>query len=90
MELIAKAGKSQIQGAEGGLSAQTVLHHRLLHEALDQAVRRQLLSRNPATAVEPPRPSRTEMQVLDPAGVARLLEAAEGTRAYVPVLLAVM
>lgn len=74
----------------GGLSAQTVLHHhRLLHEALEQAVRWQLLSRNPADAVEPPRPERAEMHVLDPAGVSRLLEAAEGTRAYAAVLLAV-
>ena len=47
---------------KGGLSAQTVLHfHRLLHRALGQAVKWQLLARNPADAVEAPRPERKEM-----------------------------
>src|SRR5262249_51728525 len=41
---------------KGGLSARTVLHHhRVLREALHQAVRWQLLARNPADAVDPPR-----------------------------------
>ena len=43
-------------GRDGGLSPQSVLHHhRLLHEALEMAVKWQLLARNPADAVEPPR-----------------------------------
>ena len=43
---------------KGGLSAQTVLHHhRVLHGALRQALRWQMIARNPAEAVEPPRPS---------------------------------
>ncbi len=74
----------------GGLSAQTVLHHhRVLREALQQAVRWQLLARNPADAVEPPRPQRREREVFDQGEVERLLEAAHGTRLAVPVLLAV-
>lgn len=82
--------EGRLDGREGGLSPQTILHHhRLLHEALEQAVRWQLLNRNPADAVEPPRPERVEMHVLDPAGVSRLLVAAEGTRAYTAILLAV-
>ena len=41
---------------KGGLSAQSVVHfHRLLHKAFDQAVKWQLLARNPADAVEAPR-----------------------------------
>jgi len=75
----------------GGLSAQTVLHfHRVLRKALQQAVKWQLLARNPTEAVEPPRPQRKEMQVVDEAGTARLLHAVEGMRLYMPVLLAVM
>ena len=74
----------------GGLSAQTVLHHhRVLREALHQALRWQLLARNPADAVEPPHPQRREMHAFDQAEVAGLLEAARGTRLGLPVLLAV-
>ncbi len=74
----------------GGLSARSVLHHhRVLREALQQAVKWQFLGRNPADAVVPPRPERTEMKVLDEAQTARLLTVAEGTRFYLPVLVAV-
>ncbi len=77
-------------GREGGLSAQTVLHHhRVLHEALRQAMKWQLLARNPADAVEPPRPRRMEMRALTETETVWLLEAAEGTRLYLPILLAV-
>lgn len=82
--------EGRLDGREGGLSAQTILHHhRLLHEALGQAVRWQLLSRNPADAVEPPRPERTEMHVLDLEGVGQLLEVADGSRAHAPILMAI-
>jgi len=75
---------------EGGLSARTVLHHhRVLREALQQAVRWQLLARNPADAVEPPRPERREMKALDADDTRRLLAAAEDSRLYTPILLAV-
>lgn len=75
---------------KGGLSAQTVLHHhRVLREALQQAVRWQLLARNPADAVEPPRPQPKEMCALDEQQAARLLDAAKGSRLYAPVVLAV-
>lgn len=74
---------------KGGLSAQTVLHHhRVLHEALEQAVKWQLLARNPADAVEPPRPRRQEMQVLDEAQAAMLLKATRESPLYIPILLA--
>jgi integrase len=77
-------------GKEGGLSAQTVLHHhRILREALQQAVRWQLLARNPADAVEPPRPSRKEMSVIDETQTAQLLEEISGTWIFVPCMLAI-
>lgn len=59
---------------QGGLSARTVqYHHRVLREALQHAVKWQILVRNPADACEAPRPSRPEMTVLDDAGVGRML-----------------
>jgi integrase len=73
-----------------GLSAQTVLHHhRILREALGRAVKWQLLVRNPADAVESPKPPRREMRAINEAQTAWLLEVARGTRLYIPVLLAV-
>ncbi len=81
---------SRKDGREGGLSAQTVLHHhRVLSEALAMAVRWQLLARNPADAVDPPEVRQTEVKVIDQTETAWLLSAAEGTRLYVPILFAV-
>lgn len=78
------------KNGDGGLSAQTVLHfHRVLHKALDQAVKWQLLLRNPADAVEPPKAERQQMTALSEAETATLLKTMEGTRLYVPVLIAV-
>lgn len=75
---------------KGGLSAQTVLHHhRILRESLHQAVRWQILVRNPADAVEPPTPTRQEMRALSESETAWLLEASSGARLHLPILLAV-
>ena len=75
---------------KGGLSPGSVLHmHRLLHQALGQAVRWQILVRNPAAAVEPPRPQNREMRVLNETETAQMLRKAEGARLYTPILLAV-
>jgi integrase len=72
-----------------GLSARTVLHHhRVLHAALEQAVKWQLLARNPADAVRPPRPDDGVVSVIDEDGIALLLNVAKGTSFYIPVLLA--
>ena len=74
----------------GGLSPQTVLHlHRVLHRALEHAVRWQLLARNPAAAVEPPKPQRTEMRALNDIETAQLLRSLEGSRLFAPVFIAV-
>jgi integrase len=74
----------------GALSPATVLKaHHILHRALRQAVRWQLIARNPADAVEPPRALRTEMRALDSAQTATLLAAAADTRLAMPILLAV-
>jgi len=74
-----------------GRSARTALHcHRVLREALQHALKWQLIARNPADAVEPPRPGRQEIRTLDPDGVRRLLRAADGTPFAALVHLAVM
>jgi integrase len=85
-----KALESGRLDGKGGLSAQTVLHHhRVLHDALQQAVRWRLLGRNSAAAVEPPKPERKEMRALDEGCSAWLLDAAQGNRLYLPILLAI-
>jgi integrase len=66
------------------------LLHRVLSQALRQAVRWQMLPTNPAAAVAPPRIERKRMTVLDPDGAHRLLEIARPTELYMPILLAIM
>jgi integrase len=76
---------------EKGLSPRTVLQcHRVLREALQHAVRWQLLSRNPADAVEAPRYSRYEVPALVPDDLRRLLDEADKSRFGAIVRLAVM
>jgi integrase len=75
---------------KGGLSPQTVKHcHRLLKQALGQAVRWQMIGRNPADAVETPRVIRKELAVLDAKQTATLLDALRETPFYMPTLIAV-
>lgn len=54
----------------------------MLKAALDQAVKWQLLQRNPCQAVEPPRPPRLEMNALNETEAKRLLDAAEAEPLY--------
>jgi integrase len=75
----------------GGLAPQTVKHcHRLLKQALDQAVRWQLIGRNPADAVETPQVVRGTVNVLDAEQTITLLAAIQATPFYIPTLIAVM
>jgi integrase len=76
---------------QGGLSPSTVVYmHRVLKHALSQSVRWQLLSRNPADVVKPPKLKRPEMVVYDVPQTAELLEVLRGTRLRMPVVLAVL
>lgn len=78
------------KNGKGGLSPQTVTHfHRVLHKAFDQAVKWQMLARNPIDAVQPPRAERKEMQALDEPETAKLLQLVEGRRLYMPIFLAI-
>jgi len=75
---------------DAGLSPASIAYqHNILSAAMKQAVRWQLMPRNLAEAVGPPREKHEEMTALTEAETARLLEAAEGTRLYTPMLLAV-
>lgn len=77
-------------GREGGLSPQTILHHhRLISEALQKAVSWGLLQANPADRVEAPSVPAREVEPINEAESAWLLTVAEGTRLYIPILMAV-
>ena len=87
----AKALAGGRRNGTGGLSPATVHYmHRLLKQALAQAVRWQLLLRNPAEAVSPPKVERGVMNTYDVAQAAELLDATRGTRLHVPVVLALL
>lgn len=77
------------KGREKGLSERTLLHlFRVLHTALGQAVKWQLVDRNAAKAVQPPRPEKNEMDAVTPEDVERILDAATNTEIEVPVTIA--
>lgn len=74
---------------ESGLSSRTCLHHhRVFHDALEQAVRWQLLQSNPAHAIKPPRAEQREMRVLDVAQASALLQALRGSELEAPIVTA--
>jgi integrase len=85
-----KPGKKGVEAPRRGLSAQTVLHvHRTLSQALNHAVRLEVLIKNPAKQVKPPRPTSQEIKILSKEEIAALLAAAKDTHLYAPVLVAV-
>jgi len=88
-EYEATALKSGRLNGKGGLSARTVHHlHRVLFQALKQAVRWQMIIRNPCEAVDPPRPPRREVPHLTQEDLAILLKAARPSHFYPAILLA--
>ena len=64
--------------------------HTVLKSALQQAVRWEMLPRNPVDAVRAPKVERGQMTTYDLPQTAELIEAFRGTRMFVPVLLAVL
>jgi len=74
-----------------GLSAQMVnLAHVVLNNALGLAVRWGTLDRNPAAAVDPPRPTPTEPAYWTPEQAVAFLEVARGHRLYALFYLALV
>lgn len=77
-QLYARLQENGRADGKGGLSPRTLLHvHRLLSEALGQAVRWQIIPRNVCQAVEAPQARRAEMRTLSPEETRGLLEAAK-------------
>ena len=75
---------------DSGLSGSTVqkVHH-VIHKALAQAVRWHLIPRNPADAVNAPKPTPKEIRPLSAPEARKLLEAARGDRLEALYVLAV-
>ena len=63
--------------------------HAVLHKALGQAVKWNMIVRNVSDAVEKPKTSRKTMQVLDADGVTKLLQAASDDRLHALYVIAV-
>jgi len=73
------------------LSPRSVHHtHRVLSQALAQAVRWRLIPRNPCDDVDPPKVEKPELKVWDVNTIQRAIELARPWRVYMPMLLAVM
>lgn len=84
----AKALASGRRDGTGGLAPRTVHHmHRILRQALGQAVKWQILARNPADAVDPPKVERIKMRAFDAHETAVLLAHFRPSRMFIPVVL---
>jgi integrase len=87
----AKALATGRRKGDGGLSPRTVRQmHAIIKSALAQAVKWDILGRNPAAAVRGPKVSRVTMQTYDLEQTAELIEAARDKRVFIPALLAVL
>lgn len=87
----AKALANGRRRGSGGLSPRTVRQmHAIVKSALAQAVKWELLVRNPAAVVKGPRAGRVAMQTYDLEQTAELIDAARGKRVFIPILLAAL
>jgi integrase len=87
----AKALSTGRRNGRGGLAPSTVRYmHVVLKAAMQQAVRWQILVRNPVDAVDPPKIERGAMTTYDLAQTADLIDATRGTRITITVMLAVL
>ena len=88
----ANALTSGRRDGKGGLAPTTVIYmHRLIKHALAQAVRWEVIGKNPADAVDPPKAERGRMSTYDMEQTADLLEkSSRGSRLFIPVMLAVL
>ena len=85
-----KPGKKGQEPPKRGLSAQTVLHvHRVLSQALTHAVRLEVLVKNPAAQVKPPRPTSDEIKILTKPEITVLLDMANVSLLHTMILVAV-
>jgi integrase len=77
-------------GARGTLSARSVEHaYRVVRSALAAAVKLELVSRNVADAVDPPKVETEEVEILDADQIAAVLAGMEGSRLHPIAALAI-
>lgn len=82
--------KSGRLNGKGGLSNKTVVTlHRIIHRALEQAVKWQLVIRNVADSVEPPKPKKYKANFLDEKQTNMLIEKSKNTDIYIPIIIAI-
>lgn len=87
----AKALSAGRRNGRGGLAPSTVRYmHVILKAAMQQAVRWQVLARNPVDAVDSPKIERGAMTTYDLLQTADLIAATRGTRMAITVILAVL
>jgi integrase len=90
----AKAVTTGRRDGKGGLSPRTVHHmHRVLRQALAQAVKWNMLIKNPCDMLEKkdrPKVERKAVATIDAGGTVQALEAARELRLFVPFLLGSM
>lgn len=85
-----KAENGRIDG-KGGLSPRSLIYiHRVLSEALNDAVRKQLISRNVAKDIRGFRARKYECKVFDKDTISKLLEAVKGEPVRVAIALAAL
>lgn len=76
---------------KGGLSPRTVHHcRRVMLTAMDQAVRWDLLKKNPVALTRPPKVERKEMEAYTAPQTAVMLDDLRKSRVFVPALLAAL
>lgn len=75
---------------KGGLSSRTVLSiHRIIHSSLEQAVKWQLIIRNVADCVEPPKAKKYKASYLSDEQTEKLLQVAKTSDIYIPIAIAI-
>lgn len=75
---------------KGKLSERTVLAiHRIIYSALKQAVKWQLVIRNVAEAVEPPKAKKYQAKFLSDKQTEKLIKMAQYTDIYIPIMIAI-
>ncbi len=76
---------------KGGLSPRTVHHcRRVMLTAMDQAVKWDLLKRNPVALTRPPKVEKQQMEAFDASQTALMLDDFRENRVFIPALLASM
>ena len=73
-----------------GLSNKTILYfHRIIHCALNQAMKWQFIIRNVADCVDTPKPKRYNAKFLNDKEVLELINTITNTELYIPVMIAI-